>query len=432
MPLSRPPDPPGNGSGRRRSAAGLARVLTPSGVLTLNRVDGAFLFALRAALAMALSALPVTLVGRPDLAVYAMLGSFTTTFGRNLPYRRRARVLAGVAVAMTACVGLGSALASVAHPWEGGAGAAVVVTATAVVAGLSKLVCDATGLGGLGAVLLLFSFAVAANAQPQPGEVLVQTALAAAGAAVAWVLAMIGRFVHPDRPQRLVVAAALRSLADLLDGAVGGAGRARHRATGAVLQAYHSLGLAPPTGAETIDRNTTCVRLTDLSWSLLIDSSQHSRDDAVLAGHLRQQAALLTDRRLRFAPLLPDLAVLSPVATTDVAHGKRTAKVAPVDPAARRAWELVKGRRDSHAPGRCCSCPRCGCSSARWWPAGWPWAWGSDTATGRRSRPPRCCTRSTSAPPRSAPPSAPWVRRPDWSSPSRCWPRIRFRWCSPR
>ncbi|MFJ3639965.1 FUSC family protein [Streptomyces sp. NPDC090108] len=350
MPLSRPSDPAGNGSGRRRSAAGLTRVLVPSGVLTLNRVDGAFLFALRAAFAMALSALPVALAGRPDLAVYAMLGSFTTTFGRNLPYRRRARVLAVVAVAMTACVGLGSALAAAAHPWEGGAGAALVVAATAVVAGLAKLVCDATGLGGLGAVMLLFSFAVSANAQPQPGEVPVQTALAAAGAAVAWALAMTGRFVHPDRPQRLVVAAALRALADLLDTGSGGAGRSRHRATGAVLQAYHSLGMTPPTGADTVDRGSTCVRLTDLSWTVLIDSTRYSTDDTVLAGHLREQAALLTDRRLRFAPMLPDLAVLSPVTTTVPGPRKRGVRLAPVDPAARRAWELVKGSRDSHAP----------------------------------------------------------------------------------
>jgi hypothetical protein len=89
------------GSGRRRSAAGLARVQTPHGVLALHRVDGAFPFAVRATLAMALAALPAVATGHPDLAVYAMLGSFTTTFGRTLPYDRRARVLAVVAVAMT-------------------------------------------------------------------------------------------------------------------------------------------------------------------------------------------------------------------------------------------------------------------------------------------------------------------------------------------
>lgn len=64
----------------------------------MHRVDGALLFAARAALAMALPALPMVLTGHTQLAVCAMLGAFTTTFGRNLPYRRRARVLALVAL----------------------------------------------------------------------------------------------------------------------------------------------------------------------------------------------------------------------------------------------------------------------------------------------------------------------------------------------
>ncbi|MER6983764.1 hypothetical protein ABT317_44155, partial [Streptomyces carpinensis] len=75
--------------GRRRAVAGAARVLSPRGALAVHQVDGAFLFALRAALAMALVALPIVLAGRAELAVYAMLGAFTTTFGRNLPYPRR-------------------------------------------------------------------------------------------------------------------------------------------------------------------------------------------------------------------------------------------------------------------------------------------------------------------------------------------------------
>ncbi|MFI7131654.1 hypothetical protein ACIBQ1_38670 [Nonomuraea sp. NPDC050153] len=89
----------------------MGRVLSPRGALTLHEVDGALLFAVRAALAMGLVAVPIVPAGRPDLAVYAMLGSFTTTFCRNLPYARRAPVLALAAAAMTACVGSGSALA---------------------------------------------------------------------------------------------------------------------------------------------------------------------------------------------------------------------------------------------------------------------------------------------------------------------------------
>ncbi|WSA80687.1 FUSC family protein [Streptomyces sp. NBC_01799] len=341
------------GSGRRPSAARVGRALSPRGALALQSVDGALSFALRAALAMALPALPMALAGRADQAVYAMLGSFTTTFGRNLPYARRARVLALVAAAMTACVGCGSALAAWAHPRDGEAGAAVVVAAMAVVAGAAKLACDAARLSGLGAVLLLFSFAVAANGSPVPADILPQTALAALGATVAWVLAVSGWFVHPDRPQRLAVAAALRELAELLEatGAGDGSGLVRHRATAAVLQAYQTLGVMPPTAAEWGGRGGTCVRLTDLSWSLLIGSARRPPDDPTgLAQHLRGQVRLLVSRRHRVPQLLPELSRPSVVAQAGMVP-----EPVPADPTTPRAAELraavlVTGQRHG-APG---------------------------------------------------------------------------------
>ncbi|MFD0340031.1 FUSC family protein [Streptomyces sp. NPDC127117] len=341
MPRSRIPFPVVTGGGVRRSAARLGRALSPRGALALHTVDGALSFALRAALAMALPALPMALAGRADQAVYAMLGSFTTTFGRNLPYARRARVLALVAVAMTACVGCGSALAAWAHPRDGGAGAAVVVVAMAVVAGAAKLACDAARLSGLGAVLLLFSFAVSANGSPTPADVLPRTALAASGAAVAWTLAVAGWFVHPDRPQRLAVAAALRELAELrgaADAGYGG-GPGRHRATAAVLQAYRTLGVLPPTAAERGVRGGTCLRLTDFSWSLLIGSARRPPDvPAGLERHLRRQVRLLVSRR-RDPYLLPELS-LPPVTPRAGPVPVAGPEPASADPATRRAAEL--------------------------------------------------------------------------------------------
>ncbi len=334
-------------------------MLSPRGALAVHQVDGAFLFALRAALAMALVALPIVLAGRAELAVYAMLGAFTTTFGRNLPYPRRARALALVGLAMTACVGSGAALAAWVHPRAGGTGAFVVVAATAVVAGLAKFVCDVTRLGGLGAVLLLFSFAVAANGSSAPGDVLAQTALAAAASAVAWLLAVAGRLVHPDRPQRLAVASALRALAEVLDasgtgGAIGG--RTRHRATVALLQAYHSLGVAPPAEVRLSGRKAPCLRLADMAWSLLIGSARRSPDDpAALAQALRRQACLLADRRRRTPRVLPELSPPAPVAPDGGGRRAAGTDATGADPAARRASELMVGShpgRPDHLPAR--------------------------------------------------------------------------------
>ncbi|MET8971472.1 FUSC family protein [Streptomyces hydrogenans] len=172
-----------------------------------------------------------------------MLGSFTTTFGRPLPHARRTRVLAGVAAAMTLCVAAGSALGARLRPQDGGAGALLVVAATALVAGTAKLACDRARLGGLGAVMLLFGFAVAAHAAPTPAEVLPRTLLAAGGAATAWLAALAGRLARPEGPRRHAVALALHEVAALLDAEAAGTPRtaARHRATAAVLDAYRAL-----------------------------------------------------------------------------------------------------------------------------------------------------------------------------------------------
>ncbi|MFH8218250.1 FUSC family protein [Streptomyces sp. NPDC018057] len=370
---------PGGEAGH--AVAKVARALSPRGALAVRRVDGALVFALRAALAMALVALPIVLAGRPDLAVYAMLGSFTTTFGRNLPYPRRARVLAWVALAMTAYVGCGVTLAALVRPQAGGTGVVLVVAATAVVAGAAKFACDAARLGGLGAVLLLFSFAVAAESPAALTDVLPRTGLAAAAAAVAWGLAVAGRYVHPDRPQRLAVAVALRALARLLTATAtatetegtdprGAAGRERHRATVAVLHAYHCLGLAPPAhrspglgppgaGARTGPEGTdVCVRLADVSWALLIGcASRPPPKGAESAELLRRQARLLADRRRARPGLLPGLP--APYATAGAVPPAPPARTADADPplrsapvpaplaadSTRRAGELFAGPR---------------------------------------------------------------------------------------
>nr|WP_051819798.1 FUSC family protein [Streptomyces flavochromogenes] len=347
-------DTPGGG---RRAAGRVGRALSPRGALALQSVDGALSFALRAALAMAVPALPLALAGRADHAVYTMLGSFTTTFGRNLPYARRARVLALVAVAMTACVGCGSVLAVWAQPRDGGAGAAVTVVATAVVAGAAKFACDAARLSGLGAILLLFSFAVAANGSTDPADILLQTVLAAIGAAVAWALAVLGWFVHPDRPQRLAVAAALRELADLWEaaGTGSGSGLVRHRATAAVLQAYRTLGVLPPSTVQRGGRGDTCLRLTDLAWALLVGSARRVPDDPTgLARNLRRQVRSLVSRRRRLPRILPELAVLSLIAQGSAVPGAIPSGATTSRATRLRAAELVWGRGDpgAEAAGR--------------------------------------------------------------------------------
>ncbi|WP_437112625.1 hypothetical protein [Streptomyces hydrogenans] len=62
----------------------MGRVLSPRGAFPLQKVDGAQCFALRTAAVTALPTVPLAVASRADAAVYAMLGSFMTTFVRNL------------------------------------------------------------------------------------------------------------------------------------------------------------------------------------------------------------------------------------------------------------------------------------------------------------------------------------------------------------
>ncbi|WP_370112021.1 FUSC family protein [Streptacidiphilus sp. MAP12-33] len=327
--------------------------MSSRGVLVLQPVDGALLFAVRAATAMAIPALPIALSGQSRLAVYAMLGAFTTTFGRNMPYRRRAWILAAVALAMTAVVAAGSALAVLARPAAGGTGAVVVIAVTAAVAGAAKFACDAARLSGLGAVLLLFAFAVAANGSATSADIGPQTGVAAAGAASAWALSLAGWLWHPDRPQRLAVAAALRAVADVVGVCEPGdvAPGARQRATVAVLQAYRTLGAQLPTAAEREARGGVCVRLADLSWSLLISSTSRLPEDrAVVARQLRDQVRLLVNGRRRSPVLLAGLRLRSVPEPTGGACscGARTRR-SPFEAAGRRTAELITGRTSDHS-----------------------------------------------------------------------------------
>jgi uncharacterized membrane protein YccC len=82
------------------------------------------------------------------------------------------------------------------------------------------------------------------------------------------------------------------------------------------------------------------VRLTDLSWSLLIGSARRPPEDPTsLAQHLRGQVRVLVSRRHRAPQLLPELVRPSVIARAGLVSVTGREPV-PVDPTTRRAAEL--------------------------------------------------------------------------------------------
>ncbi|MFD8676632.1 FUSC family protein [Streptomyces seoulensis] len=337
--------------------AGLARVLSPRGSFQMAKVSGALPFALRAALTMALPTLPLVLLGHPDLAVFPALGAFTITFERSLPLRRRSRlwVLALVAVAMTAAVGLGSLLAvwvGPSGPWNQGLAA---VVGMAAVAGLAKFGCDYAGLRGLGAVLILVAFAITAEGTPALTDVLPHTALTALGAAIAW-LVCLPNSLQPERLQRLALADALECFARALEAAGPiETSKARHQAIVAALRAHHALN-DPDDGDGVLGltrrapgRPATTGYSADYVWALLTTDTWRDAEGEAVARHLREQARTLSDRRWHtLLPLPEDL--LEPH-TGDSAPG-RPASVVPAPPRTRPPTPPASAAHTDGRPAR--------------------------------------------------------------------------------
>ncbi|MFG3197678.1 FUSC family protein [Streptomyces sp. NPDC048208] len=341
--------------------AGLARVLSPRGSFAMAKVSGALPFALRAALTMALPTLPLVLLGHPNLAVFPALGAFTITFERSLPLRRRSRlwVLALVALAMTAAVGLGSLLAvwvGPSGPWNQGVAA---VVGMAAVAGLAKFGCDYAGLRGLGAVLLLVAFAITAEGTPALTDVLPHTALTALGAAIAW-LVCLPNSLQPQRLQRLALADALECFARALEAAGPiETSKARHQAIVAALRAYHALDDSDGGGGvigitrRPSGRPASTGYSADYVWALLTTDTWRDAEGAVVAGHLREQARMLSDRRWHtLLPLPEELFDGSGHSHTGDTTPGRPATVVPAPPEPRPPTPLAPAAPGDGKPGR--------------------------------------------------------------------------------
>lgn len=186
-------------------------------------------------------------------------------------------------------------------PWFQGVAA---VAGMAAVAGLAKFGCDYAGLRGLGAVLMLFSFAVTAEAPTQLSQVAPHTALTALGAAIAWLMCLPNS-LQPRRLRLLALADALQAFSTALD-AVGPSktSKARRQALAAALRAHYALNdadvdLDGPPGGENEEFSA------DYVWALLTTDAWQSARGAALSRHLREQARALAGRRWHLLKPLP-------------------------------------------------------------------------------------------------------------------------------
>lgn len=176
--------------------------------------------ATRAGVAVAIPLTILLLVGRIDLAVYASFGSFTALYGRSEPYRIRLVSVSTAAISLTATISAGVLLACLGTPLLPTAIALVVVIAFGV------LVHAALGWIPGQPVFFVFALLVCAVVPTTWTEAPLAIGVAAASAALSWLLCMSGwmlrkvggnRLAHRFRPLHRTP---VRTLAVLRDAVV--------------------------------------------------------------------------------------------------------------------------------------------------------------------------------------------------------------------
>ncbi|WP_447036042.1 FUSC family protein [Streptomyces sp. DSM 118878] len=241
MSSSTPSSPPSPTAPHPSHRPARVRRLPLAGVLRANKPsDIWFKPACSVVVATAIPNLTLLALGRLDLVMFTMAGSFCALYTHHLPYAARARALAWVVAGMAAGVAVALVTASL-------TGSAVVLVAVgAVLAALQKTLCDATRIGPPGHLIFTFISSATLFAPSTLGQVPAHLALTLAGGAVAWLVGMAPALVRPHGPERRATARALRAAAAYADaaGADGegpAAERARSAAAGAVHAAWQSL-----------------------------------------------------------------------------------------------------------------------------------------------------------------------------------------------
>ncbi|MFI7385384.1 FUSC family protein [Streptomyces sp. NPDC049813] len=210
------------------------RKLPLAGVLRPNRPsDIWFKPATSVVASAALPNLTLLALGRLDLMMYTMAGSFCALYGHNLPYAARARALAGVVAGMFASVAVALVAASFVSC------AAALVAIGALLAAAQKTLCDATRIGPPGHLIFTFISSASLFAPQTIGQVPGRLALMLGAGAVAWLVGMAPVLVRPHGPERRATARALNAAAACAERP--GHAPARGAAAAAVHAAWQSL-----------------------------------------------------------------------------------------------------------------------------------------------------------------------------------------------
>jgi uncharacterized membrane protein YccC len=213
--------------------------------------------ALRASVCMGVPVLVGWLAGDLGAGLTATLGGFTALYGSGRPYLNRAALLAVVAVALSAAVGLGIWTASI--PLLG-------VLIVAAIGTVATLLCNALEVGPPGAYQFALVCAVGIGLHSGHQDPIRSALLVLAGGCLSWVVHMAGAAFGPRGPEKSAVAAGGVAVADYIDAiATNAEDAARHHAAQAMHDAWKDLISFQP---RRLPPSATVRRLRDLTRRL--------------------------------------------------------------------------------------------------------------------------------------------------------------------
>jgi uncharacterized membrane protein YccC len=207
--------------------------------------------------------------GHQQAGVIATQGAFAGFYAFDAPYRRRARVVFGLGIALALAMLVGTLVAP--DPW-------VAVPVGGVLAAIAAGACLTLRIGPPREYFIVFTYLIAIALPQDAGQAPGRAGLVLLGAATAWLISMAGTLHDARAPERHAVATALRAVAELLDG-IGrpGAPAARHAAVLAVQRAHETVadaGGEDTPGAAVLRRRAEAAEaLLEASLALMVEGS---------------------------------------------------------------------------------------------------------------------------------------------------------------
>ncbi|MDR0588358.1 MAG: FUSC family protein [Burkholderiales bacterium] len=216
----------------------LSSPLSVKALFVWNDVRGRSAFAIRASLCTAIPLLIGWLLGNEGAGLIASIGAFTGLYGEQLPYHKRAVLLAVTALAFVLAITLGE-LGTV-TPFLG-------VVTVSIFAGVAVLIYNSLNVGRPGAYLLVMVCAMGTMIQSRGISITASLLLVLGGGLCAWCVQMVGYLIVPYGPQRRIILAAARAVQSLVK-AMGKPTEdmSRHIAAAALQDAWEMLAGLPP------------------------------------------------------------------------------------------------------------------------------------------------------------------------------------------